>query len=61
MPTPAKSPEVIARIREMLAQKIPHRIIAKECSVSTGFVSKVGLGDYKEPTDKPVNPATLPA
>lgn len=48
MATPMKPPELIARIRAMLAQGKTHRVISKECNVSTGFVSDVKTGKFKE-------------
>jgi hypothetical protein len=50
MPTPAKPPEVIARVRQMLNEGKTQRFIAKECNVSVGFVSDVKTGKVKEAT-----------
>ena len=48
MPTPAKPPEVIARVREMIAQGKSQREISEACGVSAGLVSQIRNGKYKE-------------
>ena len=57
MPTPAKPPEVIARVREMIAQGKSQREICEACGISAGLVSQIKNGKYK---DREPQTAALP-